>query len=413
MLKPEPEIKENFVKHFGFCNLPYHRIILASTGQVSMCCHQKTQLGMLDENTEILDLWNSKVAKEIREYTSNGKLHPVCQSWNVCPFILREKEMYHIDGYRRAHFPIYLEMCLPDKHCNIGGETPDEKNPACLMCRRNFEKPSHPDLTDLMCRKAKPLMPYLQFLSVLGIAEPFWKDAVFKIFDKLEFERYSDNICFTTNTNGICLNENVANKFFSMVKKSDIAWSLDSANPETHMKLRRLDAYDLVIKNLKRWLQMRKDFGGPQNHKVIIYNNINMLNVSEMTQMVEVAHEVGVDKMIMLPTTDQLGAVQLGELILCEKNVKIFKHNAEKAMKKAQELGLSLLYTKRFDVVPPPIETLVQLESSTEQLSVSSEEALDIVQLEIPQKKELRLVQLELPLKKELIGIKKFLRKIP
>jgi hypothetical protein len=362
MLKPDPDSKENFVKHFGFCNLPYQRIILASTGQVSMCCHQLTQLGTLDENTEILDLWNSEVAKEIRDYTSKAKLHPVCKSWNVCPFILRKKEMYYIDGYRRSHYPVYLEICLPDKHCNVGGETPDEKNPACLMCRRNFQKPSQPDIVDLMCRKAKPLMPYLRFISVLGIAEPFWKDAVFKILEILDFERYRDTICFTTNTNGICINENVAKKFFSLVKKSEISWSLDAATSETHMRLRRLDTYDLVIKNLKTWLKMREEINVKNNHKVVIYNNINMINVHEMTQMIEVAHELGVDKMIMVPTTDQLGVVQLGELLLCEKNIKIFKKHSEKARRKAGELGVSLLYTKRFDKVPPKLEDLVQIE---------------------------------------------------
>lgn len=345
-----------------FCSLPYTKLILNSWGEVSMCCHQLTQLGKLDEHTNILDLWNSPLAKEIRMVSSRGSLHPVCTSWNSCPFIVQDRVMHEINMYREAAYPMYLEICLPDKHCNVGGEQPSSMNPACIMCRRNFHVPDQPDLTEFLCEKAKSLMPYLRYLCVLGIAEPFWKDAAFNIFDKLEFHRYKNQIQFTTNTNGICLSEKTTRRFFDEVVCSDIAWSLDSASRQTHMKIRRLDTFDLVVENLRRWLKMREEHGGKAKHAVCIYNNINMLNVDEMTKMVELAVEWGVDKMIMLPTYDQSGVVQLGEIMLCDKNVKVFKQAAEKARKRADSLGLQLIYTKRFDVVPPSAESLVQLQ---------------------------------------------------
>lgn len=348
--------QRNLEKHTTFCSLPFTKLILNSWGDVSMCCHQTTQLGRLDEKTSVLDLWHSHLAREIREQTDKGNLHPVCKSWNSCPYIVGEKRDYTFLRHRNSKFPVYLEICLPDKHCNIGGEKPNEKNPACIMCRRNFHTPDQNDITDFLCEKAKPLMPHLRYLCVLGIAEPFWKDAIFRIFDKLDFIKYKDRIEFTTNTNGTCLNEKMTKSFFETVSSSDISWSLDSASPETHIKIRRLDAFDLVVKNLKRWISMREDYGGKYKHKVCIYNNINMLNVHEMTKMVELAHELQVDKMIMLPTYDQSGVVQLGDLLLCEKNVHIFNEAATQAMTRAQELGVKLHYSKRFDEVPPPVD---------------------------------------------------------
>lgn len=367
MLKNEPNHNLQIQDQFVFCPLPFTKLILNSWGEVSMCCHQLTQLGRLDEKTNILDLWNSDLAKDIRKATSQGSLHPICTSWNSCPFILSDKTQYNFPAYKKCLYPTYLEICLPDKHCNVGGETPDDKNPACIMCRRNFHIPDQPDLTDFLCEKAKPLMPYLTHLCVLGIAEPFWKDAVFKIFENLEFHRYKEQIEFTTNTNGICLNERLAKKFFEATTKSNLSWSLDSATAETHHKIRRLDLFDLVVANLKRWIDMRNEYGGSLAHKVCIYNNINMLNVHEMNQMVELAHQLGVDKMIMLPTYDQSGVVQLGEILLGPKNVKIFKNASEKAMELAQKLGVNLHYSKRFDALPPPMnnrhesQELVQL----------------------------------------------------
>ncbi len=335
-----------------------------------MCCHQVTQLGKLDDKTEIMDIWNSSLAKSIRKVTDAGHLHPVCSSWNSCPFMTRERVVAPIQMYRNAAYPVYLEICLPDKHCNVGGETPSDKNPACLMCRRNFHVPDQPDLTEFLCEKAKPLMPFLKFLCVLGIAEPFWKDAVFKIFEKLEFHRYKSQIQFTTNTNGICLTEKISRRFFEEVSFSDISWSIDAATPKTHQVLRRLDTFDLVTTNLKRWVKMRDKFGGKEAHKVVIYNNINMLNVQEMTQMVELASKWGVDKMVMLPTYDQSGVVQLGDLMMCEENAEVFAQAADAAMARAKQLGFDLLYTKSFHAPPPQLgleqkrntEQLVQLE---------------------------------------------------
>lgn len=326
-----------------------------------MCCHQLTQLGKLDATTDVLDIWRSDLAKEIREETSKGNLHHVCSSWNSCPYLVQEKVMGPVKVYRNFAYPTYLEICLPDSHCNIGGKNPSEDNPACIMCRRNFYISDEEDLTDFLCQKARSLMPYLGTLCVLGIAEPFWKDAVFKIFDALNFEKERDHIQFMTNTNGTCLNEKMAHQFFQTTDWSDLAWSLDSASRETHIKIRRLDAFDLVVANLRNWIRIRDEYGGAEHHKVSIYNNINLLNVHEMTQMVELAVDAGVEKMTMLPTYDQAGVVQLGELVMCQKNVHIFKESSERAMTRAIDLGLDLQYSKRFDIVPPPIQDKDQL----------------------------------------------------
>lgn len=350
-------------EHFAhtFCSLPFNKIILNSWGEVSMCCHQLTQLGKLTKDTNLLDIWRSPLAKQIRDETLNGKLHSVCTSWNSCPYIAKQRISGDARVNKKCYYPRHLEICLPDKHCNIGGENPGPDHPACIMCRRNFNVPEQDDITEFLCEKSRCLMPYLTQLSVLGIAEPFWKDATFKIMDSLNWDSDKDHIQFTTNTNGICLNDKTAKKFFERVLYSDLSWSLDAATPETHIKIRRLDALDVVVRNLKNWIKLREDYGGKKNHKVCIYNNINLLNVHEMTQMVELAYHIGVDRMIMLPTYDQAGVVQLGELLMCEKNLSVFKRESERARERADFLGFDLEYSKRFDVLPPPMTQLVQL----------------------------------------------------
>ena len=311
-----------------------------------MCCHQVTPIGILTEDVELLDLWNNDVANQIRKETEEGNLHLICKNGN-CPFLTSEKYLHDVTTHKDLKYPSYIEICLPDKHCNVGGETPNADNPACIMCIRNFHIPDQPDITDFLCRKVLPLMPHLRHLCVLGVAEPFWKDAAFDIMNKLDFSKYKHQCEFRANTNGICLNEKTAEKFFSFVDRSNLSWSIDAATAITHRKIRRLDSFDLVLKNLKRWIKIRT-----KHHKVSIWNNINMLNVHEMSQMVEMAADIMVDLIYLLPTHDQTGTVQLGELILCDKNIDIFKDEAERAKETALKLGVNLIYPTRFDVVP-------------------------------------------------------------
>jgi hypothetical protein len=302
-------------------------------------------------HSDLLSIWRNQVANAIREETTKNNLHPVCRSWNNCPYQTLPKNTWTFSTHKNFKYPTALEICLPDKHCNIGGENPTKENPACIMCIRHFRDFSKDvDYTDLICEKSKPLMAYLNWFSVLGTAEPFWKDAVFNVLDKVDFYKYKDRIMFYTNTNGTCLNKKTISKFFDYVDNSIISFSLDAATTETFRKIRRLDCYELIIKNIKLFKSMRND-----NHKLWIYNNINLLNVHEMVAMVETAADIGVEKLIMLPTHDQSGIVKLGNLTLNNDNVHLFKEAAFKAMKRAEELGVYLQYTKSFDVPTPQL----------------------------------------------------------
>lgn len=354
-------------KHKAFCSLPFTKLLVDGDGLASQCCYQLTKLGSVLE-TPVLEIWNNHISKQVRQTITEGELHPVCTSWNTCPFQSSEKYVYEFDVHQNFEYPNFLEICLPNTHCNIGGENPSDENPACIMCVRNFDFKRQPPITDLLCEKVKPLMPYLKYLCVLGVAEPFWKDAVFRVFEKLEFSKYKDKITFTTNTNGICFVERTIKRFFQEVEFSDLSISLDAATPETYLKIRRVDGYEMILKNLKIYMELRDTNGGSGRHNIVIYNNINLINVHEMTGMVEAAYELGIGKMIMLPTHDQCGMVNMGELLLNEKNVKVFKKASEMASKRAERLGVDLHYSKSFDTVPPPIQAsqLVQLQLPTQ-----------------------------------------------
>lgn len=339
----------------AFCHLPFTKLICNGEGYVSMCCYQVSQLGSIFDN-ELIDLWNSPKAQEIRSQTLQGELHGYCSSWNVCPYLVQDKIPYPFDTHKDFKFPTWIEINLPESHCNVGGENPTDENPACIMCIRNHRVLKLEDKTEFICSKVKPILPWLKSLCVLGIAEPFWKNKLFEVLKWLDFAPYKHKIRFFTHTNATLLTPRVLDQFFDAIRLSDLSFSIDAATAETFVKIRRLDAYDLVIKNIKNYMQHLSNNNIRHKHQTKIYNNINLLNVSEMEQMVQTAADLEVDQIWMLPTHNQIGLVTLDELTINKKNVHIFARNAEKAKIKAEQLGVTLYLVQSFDTPPPVLE---------------------------------------------------------
>jgi MoaA/NifB/PqqE/SkfB family radical SAM enzyme len=320
-----------------FCKLPFDKIKITPSGNVNMCCYQGCWLGnILKDSLE--DIWNSAMSKQIRDDTYNGTLHPCCRKWGGCPYIHGERPEVEVVPNRLQ--PVEIEFDLPSTHCNVGGTNPTPET-ACFMCPRaakNFQ--AEPDLTFQIVEKIKPLIPGLEKLMVLGIAEPFWKDLVFEVLERLEFPKYKETIFFDTFTNATVFNEKKQDRFLNTIHKSRLVFSIDAATPETYQKIRRLDAFDLVKKNIISYGKKRD----PERHFTQISNNINTLNVLECVKMVEVAAELGVDRIVLNPTHNCGGLVQIDEFLVNEKNACAFKAAEDKAKRRAEELGVNLSF---------------------------------------------------------------------
>jgi len=330
----------------AFCSLPFTKLIVNAWGDVYTCCHQpgKSKLGNIKEDN-LLALWRSEKARQTRDATKKGKLGVLCSQAPNCPFRLKEKVPYEF--LINIDYPSFLEIDLPDKHCNVGGENPTPDT-ACFMCVRShsFNK-NQPDITNMICEQIKPLMPHAKKFSVLGIAEPFWKDAVFDIFEKVNYKKYKDQILFVTNHNVTCFGPNTQSRFLDEVVQSDLRFSLDAATPETYIKTRRLDAYNLCLENMRKWISVKND-----KHKVTIWNNINMVNLHEMKAMVQTGIDLGVDAIFMLPTQNQNNLVNLGKLTINQENVDLFEKHSQDAMQLARVHKMDLRYITPFNVAP-------------------------------------------------------------
>jgi len=345
MLKNNQKLK-------AFCDYPFRRLKFTPDGYVAMCCfHQRKCLGnILSKNLE--EIWFSDLANEIRQETLKGNLHKTCQV-ETCPFF--QKTNFEIQEFEASQFPEEFEIDVPAQHCNIGGERPTEKNPACLMCERHILSPDvfyQADFLEQVCAKLKPYIHHIKLLHIQGIAEPFWKDKIFEVLEWLDVPKYKKDILISTTTNGTLMNERHRRMFLDYPKTS-ITWSLDAGSPEIYRTIRRVNMYDRVVENLKNSCNERKE-----NQWVQIHNNINTINLGDVANMIYLAHEAGVDRI------DFNATYNVPSIGVNETNVHFFREAQKEIMVLSRQLGVFATFLRNLtlNITTPPSEEEINQE---------------------------------------------------
>ncbi len=233
---------------------------------------------------------------------------------------------------------LQVELELPNFHCNIGGEDPTTGQMACLMCPRSLRDfKREDDHVASICDSLKPHVANIQRLEISGLAEPFWGDRIFEILESLDLNRDS-NIKIVTTTNGTLLNKTTRDRWFDLVPKSEIRFSIDATNPETYVRIRRIHEFDLVVENMNQYCRERD----PDRHVAVLGNNINMLNVDELDEMVQMTKDNFCHVLSLVPTASV--GPHLNDICLNTSNESIFREAAEKAKRKAKELKVNVRF---------------------------------------------------------------------
>lgn len=316
---------------YTFCALPFLKLKVDSEGYCNFCCgHTRKCLGnIIDLGLE--SIWNGELAKEIRRETARRKLHSTCNIQS-CPHFYRDLERASTEKIIKQEYPVFLELDLPIQHCNIGGENPSDKNPACIMCERSMWFSRQEDRLDDICEILKKISHNFKWVHIQGIAEPFWKNRIFELVEKLELKTEETNI--STTTNGTIFSKEKLEKWLQYPKTS-LMFSLDAASPETYKKIRIWDAYDKITDNILKFSMIRT-----KEQTLRIHNTINLFNINEVKQMVEFAYKANVDEINFNSTWN------LGENSVNENNYKQFVEAQEIIKKTAKDLGVNATFVK-------------------------------------------------------------------
>lgn len=331
-----------------YCDLPFKRMKVNTDGCYHSCCHQKTTYdNLITSDLTLEEAFQNPLLKEVQEHVLNNKLHPICNTTR-CPFYdkrdnLQEHLEYEVEI--NPSQPDNMELSLPSTHCNIGGTNPT-KDTACIMCPRASKtfmedwEPKEP-LIDKVVQKIKPYIDKIKTINVQGIAEPFWKGKVLEILKDLDFEKNKDHVFFWSFTNGSVFGDKIQDEFISTVRWSSLGFSIDAATPETYMKVRRLNYFKTIERNIINYVKKIAPLNekGEQWFHVFTTYNINMLNVHEMEEMVRWSKAVGAHRTEFTLTFNGSPEFILGEENICnEHNWQIFWEGQQKALKVAEEL---------------------------------------------------------------------------
>ncbi len=322
----------------AFCSYPFTKLKVDSAGDCTFCCFQTRKcLGNI-LNSSLEDIWNSKLAREIRAVTLSTKLHPTC-SVETCPFYHIRNDLQVINT-ELARIPFDIELDLPMQHCNIGGEDP-KSGTACIMCERALFYRRQPDRVNEVCEKLKPYADQFKLLHIQGVAEAFWKNRLFDVVDRIGIDPANTRI--TTFTNGTIISGERLDHWLSY-PWTCLTFSIDASTPETYKKIRIWNAYERIVENMTEFSQ-RRAF----NQSLQIHNNINLLNVDEVKGMVEVAAKVKADLISFNPTYNLAG------LIVNQSNIHLFLKAQNEIIETAKNLKVKVEFLRSLtlDFVSP------------------------------------------------------------
>lgn len=329
-----------------YCPLPFNRMKINPDGGYQSCCHQTKIYGnLIQEDLTLEEAFNKPLLREVQEYALRSELHPICDTPRCPLYTLKDNlEEWNLTEVEIRNQPIDVEVSLPSTHCNIGGTNPTPDT-ACAMCPRAsttyMSWEPEEDLSKRVVEKIKPYMDKMQVINIQGIAEPFWKGKVIEMLEEIDFENHKHHALFWTFTNGTVFGDKIQDEFISRVKYANLGFSIDAATPETYKKVRRLDYFGTIERNLRKYFEKVKDFKTDDKwYNSFTSYNINMWNVHEMEQMVRWSHDIGADRAEFTLTFIGAPEFPMGVENICNKdNWHIFWEGQKRAIEVAEELN--------------------------------------------------------------------------
>lgn len=206
------------------------------------------------------------------------------------------------------HFPGLLQL-----------EHTDICNSRCIMCNHYFTKNHGCRFIDMnVIREMEEYLPYVDYIVLNGIGEPLLHPNIMELMST--YEKYG--IQMTTNTNMSVMNPELAKIMHRTF--TDIQISCDGSNAETYENIRRGLKFDQFVKNVK----MLREAGSTE---ICMATVVMRQNIEELPQIVELAADLGCDKVVMLD-------LNMSELLQTQNDTLMgFPRVAAYYMEKAKE----------------------------------------------------------------------------
>lgn len=232
--------------------------------------------------------------------------------------------LMELDHFEKQRIVSYYPRNLQVEHTNVC-------NSRCIMCVHYFNKNHNGKFVDdAFIEKLRPLLPYLERITLHGIGEPFLHPDILRFI----WLYHSYGIQLTATTNGSVMTEELA----EMIHKAfySITVSCDACTKETFESIRG----GLDFEKFKENVRLLRSFGKklPMRMSTVAMRQ----NLHELPGIVRLAAELGFDLIIISDITTQELMRNLGDSIKCFPAAA--SHYLLEAEKAAKECGIQLQY---------------------------------------------------------------------
>lgn len=280
------------------CTKPFKKIEISSDGKVYTCCpsyiNKSYYIGNIlsDDVSTVDDIWNSKIAQEIRNNILNED-YSMC-NLNLC----RERFLEDDTGYTTTPpLPEYVTLAY-DRQCNI----------QCITCRDQKIKDDKKNI-ELYDKKMDsillPLLNNARIISLSGSGEAFYSKHTRDLIKKLT--RLNSTVKFQIYTNGLLFDKNNCKQLGLENRIESVYFSIHALNETIYKKIMVGSNLKVVLKNLTWAAQQQRsgDFEG-----VTINTVISAINYQEIPELIELAKclDISISFSIYVPWGTNLDA---------------------------------------------------------------------------------------------------------
>lgn len=248
-----------------------------------------------------------------------------------------------------SKYPAFFGRVFPTTtpYCprGIQLEVTTKCNLRCKMCpNRGFRDFKMVDMPmETYVKAIRQSLPELEFIYLWGVGEPLLNPNFIRMVKIAK--RIGAKISFSTN--GTFMDEDIAKKIVGL-GVDEIVFSMDSANPRIFEKIRHGAKFERVTGNLERLLRVRNE-AGSKVPRVSIATTLLKMNLSEMTEMVNLAHRLGVPKVWFQNVISWDDFTRKQSLLSIRKSArvkKVFKRTKKLADQKKVRIRLPELEVK-------------------------------------------------------------------
>lgn len=310
------------------CHAPFTNLNFEQNGNVTACCYNRTHVLGSYPKDNLIDIWYSKSADELRKYIKNDNLDGGC---SLCKkqLLSRNFKGMRARGYDWSADSKLVKLGKKVKEGLTRGkwqpmptsmefELSNTCNLECVMCngyfsssiRKNRENasPIHNPYDSAFVEQLIPFMPYLKDARFLG-GEPFLIDIYYQIWDALVIHNPATRIHITTNATVL----NQRTKTLLEKLQCSIILSIDSIVKETYESIRLNAKFDRVWENFEYFYEYTKRKGTEMSFAICPIT----LNWHEMPGIVQYCNEKGIKvffNTVVLPQEYSISNLPASEL---------------------------------------------------------------------------------------------------